>query len=98
MVDGKWTVDRSATQIDPLPPPVPYEGARVQKESPGQTSKPSELLQDAQVAVRSDLESEHKPTLTLGASESRNVSKQLQKDLSALIEEEMCCTRQLQKK
>ena len=28
VVDGKWTVDRSATQIDPLPPPtVPYEGA-----------------------------------------------------------------------
>ena len=33
MIDGKWTVDRPATQIDPLPPPlVPFEGARVQRE------------------------------------------------------------------
>ena len=71
------------TQIDPLPPPpVPFEG--------GQTSKPSEPLQDARVEMRSDLESEHKPTLTPAASESRNVSKQLQKDLSAWIEEERC--------
>ena len=31
--DGKWTVDRPPTQIDPSPPPpVPDEGARVQKE------------------------------------------------------------------
>ena len=30
--DGKWTVDMLATQIDPLPPPpVPFEGARVQR-------------------------------------------------------------------
>ena len=33
IVDGKWTVDRPMTQIDPLPPPpVPFEGARVQRE------------------------------------------------------------------
>ena len=33
IVDGKWTVDRRATQIDPLPPPpVPFEGAPVQRE------------------------------------------------------------------
>ena len=32
-VDGKWIVDRPATQIDPLPPPpVPFEGARVPRE------------------------------------------------------------------
>ena len=31
--DGKWTVDRPVTQIDPLlTPPVPFEGARVQTE------------------------------------------------------------------
>ena len=32
--DGKWTVDRQVTQIDtlPPPPPVPFEGARVQRE------------------------------------------------------------------
>ena len=31
--DGKWTVDRPATQIDPLPPQsVPSEGARLQRE------------------------------------------------------------------
>ena len=34
------------------------------RESLGQMSKPSEPLQDAQVATRSDLESEHKLTLT----------------------------------
>ena len=35
MVGGKWTVDRLVTQVDPLPPPppVPLEGARVQRES-----------------------------------------------------------------
>ena len=33
IVDGKWTVDRPVTQVDPLPPPpVPFEGARVQRE------------------------------------------------------------------
>ena len=33
LVDGKWTVDRPTTQIDPLPPPpVPFEGVRVQRE------------------------------------------------------------------
>ena len=33
IADGKWIVDRPATQIDPLPPPpVPLEGARVQRE------------------------------------------------------------------
>ena len=34
IVDGKWTVDRPTIQIDPLPPPpVPFEGARVQRET-----------------------------------------------------------------
>ena len=33
IADGKWTVDRSVTQFDPLPPPpVPFEVARVQRE------------------------------------------------------------------
>ena len=33
IADGKWTVDRPATQIDFLPPPpVPFAGARVQRE------------------------------------------------------------------
>ena len=33
MVDGKSTVDRPVTPVDPLPPPpVPFEGARVQRE------------------------------------------------------------------
>ena len=32
-VEGKWTVDRPVTQVNPLPPPpVPFEGARVQRE------------------------------------------------------------------
>ena len=31
IVDGKWTVDKKTIQIDPLPPPpMPFEGARVQ--------------------------------------------------------------------
>ena len=29
IADGKWTMDRPAAQIDPLPP---FEGARVQRE------------------------------------------------------------------
>ena len=34
IADGKWTVDRLARQIDPLPPtPVPFEGARLQREN-----------------------------------------------------------------
>ena len=57
------------------------------RESPGQTSEPSEPLQDAWVAMRSDLESEHKLTQTLAASGLRNVSKQLQKVQSAWVEE-----------
>ena len=68
-LERKWTVDRPTIQIDPLPPPpMPFEGIRVQREreSPGPTSKPSEPLQDARVAMRSDLESEPKPTLTPG--------------------------------
>ena len=33
MTDGKWIVDRPETQVDPVPPPpVPFEGGRVQRE------------------------------------------------------------------
>ena len=33
IADGKWTTDSPATKLDPLPPPpVPFEGARVQRE------------------------------------------------------------------
>ena len=33
MTDGKWTVDRPAVRVDPIPiPPLPFEGARVQME------------------------------------------------------------------
>ena len=96
IVDGKRTVDRPLTQIDPLPPPPVLECKG--RESPEQTLKPSGPLQDARVATRSDLESEHKLTLTRAASGSRNVSKQLQKDLSVWNDEERCWTRQSQKK
>ena len=78
IVDGKWPVDRPTIQIDPLPPPppVPFEGARVQSESitRAQVSKPSEPLPDARVATRSDLESELKPTPTSAVSGFRSVS------------------------
>ena len=57
----KWTVDRPATQVDPvpLPPPVLFEGSGL--------------------AMRSDLESEHKLTQTPAVSGLRNVSRQLRK-------------------
>ena len=33
MTDGRWTVDRQEAQVDPiLIPPLPFEGARVQRE------------------------------------------------------------------
>ena len=33
MTDGRWTVDRPEAQVDPIPiPPLPFEGARVQRE------------------------------------------------------------------
>ena len=33
MTDGKWTVERQAVRVDPIPiPPLPFEGARVQRE------------------------------------------------------------------
>ena len=79
MVDGKWIVDSPVTQVDPLPPPpVPFEGA------PGPTSKASEPLQDARVAMRSELESEHKLTQTPAEPGLRSVSRQLQKVQSVL--------------
>ena len=65
------------TQIDCLqPPPVPFDGARVQgRESPEQTLRLSVPLQDARVAMRSDLESEHRLTPTPAVSGLRRVSK-----------------------
>ena len=33
MTDGRWTVGRPEAQVDPIPiPPLPFEGARVQRE------------------------------------------------------------------
>ena len=33
MTDGRWTLDRPEAQVDPIPiPPLPFEGARVQRE------------------------------------------------------------------
>ena len=49
------------------------------RESPEQTLRLSVPLQDAQVAMRSDLESEHKLTQTPAEPGLRNVTKQLQK-------------------
>ena len=54
--------------------------------SPGQTSKPLEPLLDARVAMRSDLDSEHKLTLTLAASESGEGSERLDRRREALNE------------
>ena len=34
MTDGRWTVDRTEVREDPIPiPPLPFEGARIQRES-----------------------------------------------------------------
>ena len=33
MTDGQWTVDRPEVRVDPIPvPPLPFEGARIQRE------------------------------------------------------------------
>ena len=92
MVDDKWTVDRPVTQ-DPLsPPPVPFEGARAQRERITRADIEAfwNHCRMPRVAMRSDLESEHKHTPTPAEPGLRNVSKRLQKDLSARIEEERC--------
>ena len=67
------------------------------RESRGQTLRPSVPLQDARVAMRSELESEHMLTPTPAVSRLRSVSKQLQKTHSVGIEEVRCCTRHSQK-
>ena len=54
------------------------------RESPEQTLRLSVPLQGARVAMRLDLESELKPTLTPAASGLKNVSKQHQKVQSVL--------------
>ena len=79
IVDGKWTVDRPTIQIDPLPPPVPFAGARVQRESITRTDFETFGTTAGRVAMRSDLEREHKLTQSPAAPGLRNVSKQLQK-------------------
>ena len=91
-VDGKWTVAMSVTQIDPLqPPPVPFEGTRVQRERITRTDiEAFGTTAGCQVATRSDLESEHKLTPTPAVSGSRSVSKQLQKVQSIQIKETRC--------
>ena len=89
IVDGNWIVDRPATHIDPLPPPpVPFEGARVQRRE--QTLRASVPLQDARVAMRSNLDSKRKLTQTFDEPGLRNVSKQLQKEQNVQIEEARC--------
>ena len=90
IADDKWTVDRPATQIDPVPPPPVLELKCKGRESPEQTMRLSVPLQDARVVTRSDLESEHKLTPTPAASGLRSAPKQLQKDLSLQNEEARC--------
>ena len=92
IADGNWIVDRPATQIDPLPPPpVPFEGVRVQRRE--QTLRASVPLQDARLAMRSNLESNRKLTQTFAEPGLRNVSKQLQKEQNVQIEEARCSMR-----
>ena len=81
IADGKWSVDRPATQIDPLPP---------RRESREQTLRASVPLQDARVAVRSNLDSKRKLTQTFAEPGLRNVSKKLQKEQNVQIEEVRC--------
>ena len=76
-MDGKWTVDRPTIQIDPLPPPpVPFEGRRVQRERITRADVEAfGTTAGCPGCNASDLESELKPTLTPAASGLRNVSK-----------------------
>ena len=55
-----------------------------ERESPGRTWKPSEPTASARVAMRSDLESGHKLTLTPAASGLSNVSKQFPEGVERL--------------
>ena len=63
LVDGTWPVDGPEPEfgVDPLPPPpIPLEGAQVQRELPIKTLMPSVLQWDVQVAMQPGLENEHK--------------------------------------
>ena len=60
------------------------------RESREQTLRASVPLQDARVAMRSNLDSKHKLTQTFAEPGLRNVSKQLQKEQNVLIEEARC--------
>ena len=74
IVDGKWTVDRPMIQIDPLPPPpVPFEGARVQRERI--TRADIEAFGSTAGCPGCNAIRSGKPTPTLAASGLRNVSK-----------------------
>ena len=69
IVDGKWTLDRPTIQIDRVPPPpVPFEGASVQREKMWKPSEPAGC--PGCNAMRSG-----RPTPTAAASGLRNVSK-----------------------
>ena len=82
MANGLWTDQPFATTTSALSE-LDCKG-RITR----QTSKPSEPLQDAPVAIRSVLESEHKLTLTLASSGLRNASKQ--KVQTVQVEEPSC--------
>ena len=73
MTDGRWTVDRPEVRVDPIPiPPLPFEGARVQRE---RISTSSEPRLDAQVAMQSRTTREHKHTQIDARSELKNASE-----------------------
>ena len=82
---GKWTVDRPASQIDPLPPPpVPFEGARVQRERITRT----DIEAFGTTAGRLGCDAIRSGRRAQARSDScrvrlRSVPKQLQQDLSA---------------
>ena len=83
LADGKWTVDRPVTQIDPKPPPppVPFEGARVQRERITRT----DIEAFGTIAGSGKRAQVHSDPCRTRIEEC--VSTQLQKDLGVWIEE-----------
>ena len=77
MTDGRWTVDRQEAQVDPiLIPPLPFEGARVQRERiTKQAINEFGALLDAQAAMQSGTTKEHKHNQTVEECQLRRDSE-----------------------
>ena len=79
MTDGKWTVDRPELREDPIPiPPLPFEGARVQRERITKQDITSSVPRlDAQFAMQPKTTQGHRHTQIAAERESKNASELL---------------------